>query len=119
MSTFPQLKTGAVMQYPASVVQQFSTDLVVFLDGTEQRSRKWSNAARRWTIDLSLLDESEIRSVEEFFVGQSGALGSFAFTDPWSGTTYPSCSIAEDSLTMQFDAQDRARLKLTVVENRQ
>ena len=118
MSTLPVLKTGAVMQYPASRVQQYATDLVVFLDGTEQRSRKLPGPAKRWVIDLSMLDENEARSLEEFFRSQSGGYGSFSFTDPWNGTAYTDCSFAEDTMSMSFEAQDRVRIRLTVVENR-
>ena len=38
---FPTLKTGAVMQYPGKRILQFSTDVVRFLDGTEQRYREY------------------------------------------------------------------------------
>lgn len=119
MSTFPHLKTGSVMQYPASVIQQYGTDQVLFLDGTEQRNRKLPGPARRWVIDLTLLDDAEARMIEEFFVSQSGSYGSFLFTDPWSGTAYADCSFAEDTLEMTIAAQDRTKLRLTVVENRQ
>jgi Conserved hypothetical protein 2217 (DUF2460) len=119
MSTFPLLKTGAVTQYPASVIQQYGTDLVVFLDGTEQRSRRLPGPAKRWAIDLSQLDDDEMRRVEEFFLSQAGSYGSFSFTDPWSGTASGDCSFAEDTLVMSFEAQDRGKLRLTVVENRQ
>jgi hypothetical protein len=118
MSTFPLLKTGAVMQYPASRIQQFGTDLVVFLEGTEQRSRKLPGPAMRWVIDLSMLDEGEVRNLEEFFLSQSGSYGNFSFTDPWRGTTFTNCSFAEDTAAMSFEAQDRAKLRLTIVENR-
>ena len=118
MSTFPLLKTGSVMQYPATEVQVHSTDLVIFLDGTEQRSRNWPGPAKRWTIDLSVLDDGEARNIEEFFVSQSGAYSAFSFTDPWSGITYVNCSFAEDTLAMTLEAQDRTTLRLTVVENR-
>lgn len=118
MSTFPLLKTGAVTQYPASVIQQYGTDLVIFLDGTEQRNRRLPGPAKRWVIDLSQLDDDEARRVEAFFLSQSGSYGSFSFSDPWSGTTYTDCSFEEDVLVLRFEAQDRAQLRLTVLENR-
>ena len=37
MSEFPPLKTGAVMQYPAQKEARFSTTVVRFTDGSEQR----------------------------------------------------------------------------------
>ena len=39
MSAFPKLKTGAVAQYPASRALSQATEVVRFLDGTEQRYR--------------------------------------------------------------------------------
>ena len=119
MSTFPLLKTGAVTQYPASVIQQYGTDVVVFLDGTEQRNRRLPGQLRRWVIDLSLLDDNEVRRMEEFFLSRSGSYGSFTFTDPWNETVYTNCSFAEDTLTVNFESQDRAKLRLTILENRQ
>ena len=118
MSTFPLLKTGAVMQYPARRVDQYGTDVVVFLDGREQRCRKLAAPIRHWVVELTMLDESEVRSLEEFLISNRGSYGDFSFTDPWSGTAYTDCSFAEDTLQMSFEAQDRAKLRLTVVENR-
>ncbi len=117
MSTFPLLKTGAITQYPATAVQQFSTDLVVFMDGTEQRSRKLPGPAKKWVINLAMLDESEMRVLEEFYIAQSGNYASFSFADPWTSTVYPDCSFQEDTLLLGFEAQDRGKLRLTVVEN--
>ena len=60
---FPTLKTGAVMQYPGKRTLQFSTDVVRFLDGTEQRYRDYPSVLHRWTIQLDLLDESELAAL--------------------------------------------------------
>ena len=60
MNEFPQLKTGAVAQYPAQRITQFSTQVMQFLDGSEQRYREFSGPLRRWVIDLTSLDDEEM-----------------------------------------------------------
>jgi hypothetical protein len=67
MSTFPTLKTGAVMQYPAQRGLQFSTTALQFVDGSEQRFCNYQSVLRSWAIQLSLLDQSELHELQEFF----------------------------------------------------
>jgi Conserved hypothetical protein 2217 (DUF2460) len=117
MSTFPTLKTGAVMQYPAQRGLQFSTTALQFVDGSEQRFRNYQTALHRWVIQLSLLDQSELQELEEFFRGIAGPAGDFAFTDPLDGTNYPSCSLASDSMTALLASEWNGETSLTVLEN--
>jgi hypothetical protein len=118
MATFPTLKTGAVMQYPATKSLRFQNQTVRFLDGNEQRYRDGAGPLHQWVIQLNELDESEIAAVEQFFEGAQGRLGSFAFTDPWDGTQYANCSLASDGLALSVVAEMRGRTSLTVIENR-
>src|ERR1039457_3178188 len=99
---FPTLKTGAVMQYPAKRTLQFNTDAIRFLDGTEQRFRDNPSVLHRWTIQLDLLDESELAALDQFFISNQGRFGSFSFTAPWDGTVYPNCSLAGDTYGLQL-----------------
>src|SRR5262249_53533703 len=88
MAAFPNLKTGAVAQYPAERTRRFSNGVHRFMDGSKQRWPLYGSALRRWAIRLSLLDEAELTTLEDFF----SANRSFSFTDPWDGTVYPNCS---------------------------
>jgi hypothetical protein len=116
--TFPRLKTGAVMQYPAGKGLRFATEVVRFVDGSEQRYRDFGAAVRRWVVRLDLLDEAEVTAIEEFFAANQGAFGSFSFTDPWDGTEYPDCSLDQDGLEVVLAGEMRAAAALIVVENR-
>jgi hypothetical protein len=58
MATFPALRTGAVAQYPSERHMRFSTRVLEFVDGQEQRFREFSRGLRRWVIHLDLLDDS-------------------------------------------------------------
>jgi hypothetical protein len=117
MSAFPTLKTGAVMQYPAQRSLGFSTTTVQFVDGSEQRFRNYQAPLHRWVIQLSLLDQSELHQLQEFFRSTEGSAGNFAFTDPRDGTNYASCSLASDSMTAVFVGEWSGETSLTVLEN--
>jgi hypothetical protein len=117
MSTLPTLKTGAVMQYPAQRGLQFSTTALQFVDGSEQRFCNYQALLHRWVIQLSLLDQSELQEFQEFFRGIAGPAGDFAFTDPWDGTNYPSCSLASDSMAAVLAGEWNGQTSLTVLEN--
>jgi Fe-S-cluster formation regulator IscX/YfhJ len=75
MATFPQLKTGAVAQYPATKSLRFQNQTVRFLDGSEQRYRDAAGALHQWVIQLSELDESEMAAFEQFFEDNQGVWG--------------------------------------------
>jgi hypothetical protein len=118
MATFPTLKTGAVIQYPATKSVQYSSFVVRFLDGTDQRYRQYSAPLRRWTIQLELLDEGELNTLEQFFVAQEGSFATFTFIDPWTQTSFPNCSIDQDILDYQLSGESQGAMKLIVSENR-
>lgn len=115
---FPTLKTGAVLQYPAKKSLRFNTDAIRFLDGTEQRFRDNPTVLHRWTIQLALLDESELATLDQFFVSNQGRFGSFSFTDPWDGTVYPNCSLSADTFNFQLQGEMRGKATVVVCENR-
>jgi hypothetical protein len=118
MASFPTLKTGAVAQYPSDRVRQFSTQVLRFLDGSEQRFPEYGAPLRRWVIRLDLLDEAELVNIEQFFDGQDGRAGTFSFTDPWDGTVYPNCSFDSDVLALEYTSQARGKTSAVVKENR-
>jgi hypothetical protein len=118
MATFPNLKTSAVAQYPATKALRFQNQALRFLDGTEQRYRDAAGPLHRWQISLSQLDEGEMAALDAFFAANQGAFGSFAFTDPWDGTVYPNCSLASDELDARSVAEMSGATSLTVMENR-
>lgn len=118
MSTFPTLKTGAVMQYPAKRTLGFRSDVIRFLDGSEQRYRDSPSVMHEWAIQLDLLDEAELAALEQFFISNQGVFGSFSFTDPWDGTVYANCSLGEDSYGLRLKGEMRGSAALTIRENR-
>ncbi len=118
MGAFPKLKTGAVMQYPASRGVEYATQVHRFVDGSEQRYRERGGPARRWVIRLDRLDETELQSLQEFFDSVQGRAGYFSFDDPWDEVTYGNCSLEDDALALEWSGEMRGRTVLVVRENR-
>ena len=118
MSSFPTLKTGSALQYPATKSIQYRTQVFRFLDGTEQRYREFGSPLRQWSVQLDLLDESELASFGQFFVSAQGAFGNFSFTDPWTQEALPECSMGQHELTSELLDQARNATKLVVTENK-
>ena len=118
MSNFPTLKTGAILQYPARKEVRFATEVVQFIDGSEQRFREYQTPLHRWVIQLDLLDQGELQGLREFFRAQAGGAGSFVFTDPWNGTTYANCSMEGGDMALQLVDEMKGNTSITVRENR-
>ena len=118
MGDFPILKTGSVMQYPASSSIRYSNQLLQFVDGGEQCYRDFPAPLREWVIRLDLLDEAEIRGIEKFFADQQGQFGSFEFVDPKDNSSYPDCSLLIDDLDFSVNGERRGKTTMVVRENR-
>jgi hypothetical protein len=118
MNEFPKLKTGAVLQYPANKRIQCSTQVMRFLDGSEQRFRDFGASVRFWTVRLDLLTEEEMRQVEDFHDAKKGRFGSFSFVDPWDGTEYPDCSFVDDALGLEYREEARGRVSVVIRNNK-
>ena len=116
MATFPSLKTGVVTQYPLEVMTGQASQVIRFLDGTDQRYLTHPRALRAWQIHLDLLDEDEINSLETFFRGQLGGYSSFVFPDPVSGSGVPFCRFGEDLLLTEYQEVDNGASSFWVIE---
>ncbi len=98
MATFPASSSGSIAQYPLQTSVARTTQVIGFLDGTDQRCIVRARQVRSWVIKLSLLNESEVAQIEEFFLSQQGNFGSFEFPDPSSGEIIPNCRLASPQL---------------------
>jgi len=115
MAEFPKLKTGAVAQYPMMREVRVRTRVLPFIDGTEQRYLI-EKPLRRWVIRLDALDEGEAVGIDEFVRRHLETLESFAFTDPWSGVTYPQCVVEGSGHGLAAASESTCGLGLIVAE---
>ena len=118
MADFPALKTGAVMQYPATAKVRFFNHSLRFVDGGEQYYRNYKSPLHEWVIRLDLLDEGEVKALEQFFLDQQGQFENFSFTDPKDDVTYPDCSLMIDDLAISLNGERRGKTMVIIRENR-
>ena len=118
MATFPLLDSGAVIQYPATRTSEASTEIIQFVDGSEQRFRNYSSPYHSWAIRLFALDEGEIQQLRNFIVETNGGSGTFSFTDPWDSNVYPSCSLQGNDFLDSLSGPFGGGVTLTVRETR-
>lgn len=114
MPQFPNLKCGSALQYPATRAVQYSTHIIRFVDGSEQRFRERKNPGVRWSSRLTLLDDAEARSLSAFFEERSGQFGTFSFTDPWDGLVYPVCRFVAGTLDRRQEDEARFSVSLEI-----
>lgn len=113
---FPLLKTGAVLQYPGRRELSFSTTVIRFVDGSEQRFRQQGSGRRRWVIKIQLLSEDELRRIRDFFLQQAGQAHEFTFQDPWDGAEYEHCVLTGDSYKAVLTAMEQGETELVIEE---
>lgn len=116
MPQFPTLKTGVTAQFPTERVLEYSTQIERFIDGAEQRFRDAAARQRRWVIELSQLDETELADLRVFFDELQGMANTFDFVDPWTGGAPTTCRLAADSLETRSFGEFDSRTRLIVVE---
>ena len=116
MLSFPILSTGAVTQYPVVITSGQATQVIAFLDGTDQRYRLQGRSLRMWQIRLEALNEDETHALEDFFDAQMGDYSPFSFPDPYSGNLVPNCRFAEAGLESQYTGVDTAATNFWIVE---
>jgi len=114
---FPTLKTGAIAQYPMLRGNRHRSNVLRFADGSEQRFADSARGLHRWTLRLDLLDDSEAKSLDDFFVLIGGRFGTFSFRDPADGAVYPNCSLEQDTLTLLWRGEARIATSVTIREN--
>lgn len=90
------------MQWPATRGMYFSTDVLEFADGSEQRFRNFSQYIRRWVVQLDELDEDDLTLIEAFYGQQQGQVGTFSFVDPWDGTMHAECQFDNSEVLAEY-----------------
>ena len=118
MLTFPNLSTGAVTQYPCGIANVQASEVIRFIDGTDQRYLLQPEALRQWHIRLDLLSEKEIQRLEEFFASQAGDYSPFSFPDPYSGEAVPNCRFGNPEFLGEYTSSEASATSFWVVESR-
>ncbi len=104
-------------QYPLERRVRSATQVVRFLDGSEQKYRGLAAPLHAWRVTLDLLDDVERDAMDAFFAGLQGAVQTFAFTDPWDGVAYAYCRLGADEMQSLELNEMRTRVAIDILEN--
>ena len=116
MPAFPKLKTGVVAQYPLNRERSFDSERIRFVDMGEQAYSERASALRRWRLEYSQLDDTEVATICEFFSEMRGALDRFDFEDPETLETVANCRFDQEELEVERNAEHDGRLSVTIAE---
>jgi hypothetical protein len=116
VATFPILSSGAITQYPIPLTTGQATQVIRFLDGSDQRYLAQGKMLRSWEIRLGLLNDTEIQRIEEFFTSQQGDYSRFIFPDPFTGSNVPNCRLGAAGLVSDYLGVDASSTSLWVLE---
>jgi hypothetical protein len=116
MNSFPFLSSGAVTQYPTETHIGQGVGIIRFLDGSDQRFLHSARSLRTWRIELALLSDAEIASLELFFDAQKGLFGPFVFTDPSTNTQFPNCRFASSEMNTDYMGPNAHSTSLWIME---
>lgn len=111
---FPNLKTGLTAQHPYRRLTCYSTRLLEFLDGSEQRIPLQGSARPEWRIVLSKLDETELSRFSDLFDASQAGTRDIQLTDPMDGQEY-TCNFAEPELGVESDALGSGSVEIRLV----
>ncbi len=86
MFTEERLELG--INYGANGGPQFSTNILVLGDGSEQRNINWSQPLGRWQLGERILNNVELDYLIQFFDNRQGSFEGFRFKDwtDWKAT---------------------------------
>ena len=79
---FPQLLSGALVQYPVRKIGQFRTVMNVYADGSVSAYPDAPAARLEWNLQFSGISNTELASLQSLYSQCVGPLYPFTFIDP-------------------------------------
>ena len=118
MFIFPDNLIPALFQHPCTRRTIYSTQVVTFVGGTEQRYALAGAPLRTWQAGPRLLSDKTVEQLAAFFDLVKGPTNPFRFRDPWEDVTYPVCFFQDDGLEIAAREQDRNAVSFAIVEGK-
>ena len=82
MLIFPQLSSGANVQYPLARVDARRTAVNVMADGSILKFEDVAGARAEWALRLDSLNDAERLAIEQLYLATEGQLRTFTLLDP-------------------------------------
>src|ERR1043166_7001086 len=82
MLVYPQLDTGALIQYPVRRRHRLRTIMNSLADGSKIKLEDPGAETLEWRLQYSGLSDAEMDRLQQFHAAAEGTLNSFLFVDP-------------------------------------
>ena len=82
MLTYPQLSSGALMQFPVRKRRQLRTVVNTAADGSSIKLADPNAETSQWSLSYAQLTDAEVGALQQFFTDAEGTLNAFTFIDP-------------------------------------
>lgn len=112
--TFPTLKSGNTVFYPVVDNQSFGTDLIRFLDDTEQRWRH-RNMLRRFKLTCTDINAYDSALILNFYRSQFGSFDS-TWSLPFNGATVANLAFVQDGFQITENKRNRHTLSFDIIQ---
>ena len=121
-TVYPTLSFGGVAQQPFSQIFTFLVSANESVFGP-RFAYSWygsslsnfpSGYLRMWRINYALLTETDLATLETFFLGVQGRYLSFSFTDPIDGNTYTHVRLDSDALKIKHITRNQVSTEVVL-----
>lgn len=102
-----QVQSSAIRSEPAQHIEHF------FEGDLRQAQLRTNSDGTTWQLSYQNLIGEEAMRLRAFFEGLT-VEEEFSFTDPWTGTAYPNCRIANPRLQIACDKDGRFSAQLEI-----
>jgi hypothetical protein len=82
MLVYPQLTSGALVQYPVQKRRRLRTVVNSLADGSSVKLADAAGAITEWELQYTGLSDAEASALQQFFEAAEGSLNPFTFLDP-------------------------------------
>jgi hypothetical protein len=117
VANFPTFTGGVRTQLPASYLSRFLVDRNDQATGKRYAYYRKSTSLLGWELSFPVITDSELATLEAFFVARKGRLETFTLTDPYDETVYTDCRFGMDALQVEHLGPNHHKVKVVIVQH--
>lgn len=123
-SSYPTFSWGSVAQSPVVQTSSYMTSVNEQASGPRY-GYSWFGQSlpnfpttylRSWKITYTTLSDTDLATLENFFLASQGRYGSFSFQDPVDGQTYDHVRMGQDELPIKYLMPNVSMTSVTLVQ---
>jgi phage-related protein len=115
MPAFPTFTAGESVHIPFGQITEYWNVINRQPHGYQYSYNILASGLKRWTIQFSLSD-TDLATLQAFWVARKGRYEEFTFTDPDTATTTAKCRFDQDSLEVRYAGPNENIVSVTIQE---